>query len=701
MPQCFFRKYCVTNVFSARKTLFVSSLVSAFLGAFLLFLVQPLLSKLILPWFGGNQSVWIVSMLFYQVMLLAGYAYAHLLTKYVPSKVTLFLHLVLVLASLIFLPILPNESWKAVSATAPTSSVLLLLVSTVGLPYLVLGSTAPLLQVWLARTAFSNPYQLYAVSNAASVGALLSFPFFFEPNLSGADQVFWWSRIFVVYLALLLLAGLSFRRASQEIHLGATPNSAAHKQVPFKFFVFWCGLSFLGVLLLLSISSAITQDIAVVPLFWVIPLSLYLLSFVLCFGKSNWYRRTIYGYLFILALLFWAGLQSVGASAPLLVQLAIYSFLLFAGCMVCHGELVRLKPENHHLTSFYLFIAFGGALGGVFAGVLAPLLFSSLLEFYFAIFAVLALTCYFICFQDTSLLDGRFWLEGRFLVLVGITLFGLTLYLNNFLQPKKIIHQNRNFFGAIKVVPQETDSDERKHYVLYNGRISHGVQFLAPDRKNLPTSYYAPTSGVGLLLKSLPQDSPLRLGVIGLGVGTLAAYAKPGDYVRFYEINPEVEKVAKEYFSYLVDSQAKVDVVLGDARLSLENEPSQKFDVLVVDAFTGDAIPVHLLTREALRVYLKHLKPKGIIAFHITNIHLDLRYVVYGLAQEHQLITLLIKGARNDQTLTFSSTWILASRDGDALASEKLQQASEKERLPSRDVRVWTDDYSNLLQVLK
>ena len=693
------------NLESARKPskLFSAlTLVNAFLGAFLLFLVQPLIAKIILPWFGGNQSVWILSMLFFQVALVAGYAYAFLISRYLSPKIAAGVHILFLSAALIFLPIIPGDFWKASASFNPGRSILGLLAATVGIPYLLLSSTSPLLQVWLARAGFAKPYRLYSLSNLASFLALLIFPLAIEIWLPGTGQAIGWSWIFVLFVLAFFATALMQTRLPKA-RLVNSPTSDSGHFFGWKKILLWISLSAVGSTLMLATTTAMSQDVASFPLLWILPLALYLVTFILAFDSPRRYPRIAYGVLFVFALFTWAMLSQTGSAAPLPFQVLVYSFLLFVGCMICHGELARQKPANEQLAGFYFWMSLGGALGGVFVGLIAPLVFSGNAEMQLSVLAVSLIAFYFIIWQNGELRKAPLWSGGKFIAVVSLLVFVIALYFNSssLSNSRRVIYQTRGFYGILSVV-DGGGGDSKNHYrSLFNGRINHGDQFIGTALSRKATTYYGEGSGVKLIIDSLSSRPNLRIGVVGLGTGTIAALGRTGDYLRFYELNSQVVEIAKKYFSYLSDSQAATDVVLGDARISLENEIAQQFDVLAVDAFSGDAIPAHLLTKEAMAVYLRHVKPDGVVAFHITNIHLDLRPVVYALAEEFGLEKTLITAKSDIPAHLYSNTWILLSKSGAVLENPAISAAAEKTDWKSLTPRLWTDDYSNLLQILK
>jgi hypothetical protein len=676
-----------------------------------LFQVQPLIAKIILPWFGGAAAVWTISLLFFQAVLLLGYLYAHLLTKISHPATQAVIHTTILAVSVLVLPILPKSSWKPSGFGDPSLHILLLLAVTVGLPYFLLASTSPLLQAWYSQSREgASIYRFYALSNIGSILALLSYPILVEPRLSNALQARSWSFAYVGVAILCAMIGFMPRAASihrAEIEVVPPPSGSMQ--------LLWVALPACASALLLSITSHISQNIAAVPFIWIVPLSIYLVSFILCFDGRGWYRRYFFLRVLGLALASMAyALSPAFEGFPFKFQIVLFCVALFACCMFCHGELVRLKPHVLHLTRFYLMISLGGALGAVFVALLAPHLFNWYYEFEIALGACGVLVPVVNHRDPESPFYKARW-QPAWLVVVGLVI-ALIASLSftareQSLTAKLIV---RNFYGVLRVVDaigpnvvlvsgnaeQPLDGDLR-YRTLKNGTIDHGLQFLAPNRRRLPTTYYGPGSGVGVALLAAMEKGPLRVGVIGLGAGTLAAYGRAGDRYTFYEINPLDVQIAHQQFTFLRDSGATIDIVPGDARLSLENEFSQHFDVLVVDAFSGDSIPVHLLTREAFELYFRQLKPEGVLAVHTSNQFLDLTSVVSAAAAALNSEAVIVNfNVGDNHSGTFPASWILVGSQGSFIAKEQIEKAG-KILSPPRANRLWTDEYSSLFRILK
>jgi len=660
------------------------------LSSLLLFLVQPLIARLILPWFGGGAAVWTTCMLFFQTLLLAGYAYAHASNARLAPRPQAILHVALLAAAAATLPIAPAEAWKPEGDDEPITAILLLLAVAVGLPYFVLSATSPLVQAWFARERpGANPYRLFALSNVASLAALIGYPLLVEPRLTNGEQVSGWSWLFALFA--LGCAWLAWRAGGLR---GAAPAAPAEAPPPARRdYVHWLALSAAGSAMLLAVTNHLTQNVAAIPLLWLAPLTLYLVTFILAF-EGGFYRSELFWSVCLVWLMGMAWLLvDHDYQFDLPVQLGMYLSGLFVTCLFCHGELYRLRPAPRHLTAFYLTIAAGGALGGVAVAVVAPLAFNGYYELGLTMIAVA-----FLASLRCATLNPVARNMGL-AVLMAVT--GATLY-DALRFQKDVRLASRNFYGVLRVKEYGAPGDTNHMRRLLHGVIMHGEQFLHPDFRGMVTTYYQHSSGVGAaLLARRGRPGAMHVGVIGLGTGTLAAYGRKGDRFRFYEINPRVVDLAGREFAYLADSEAEIEMALGDARLSLEREPPQDFDILAVDAFSSDAIPVHLITKEALALYLRHVKPDGIVAFHVSNRFLDLVPVVARLATENQAHAVLVaEGADEDDSRTHSD-WVLVSRDARALKAKEIEEAGAEPAEDRPELRTWTDDYSNLVHILK
>jgi len=664
-----------------------------FVSAFLLFLVQPVMAKQILPWFGGSAAVWTTCLVFFQAVLLLGYAYADGVVRSLSMKAQVRLHTVLLALSCLVLPIVPGAQWKPLGTENPTLLILGLLAATIGLPYFLLSTTSPLLQAWFARRfPGRSPYRLFALSNLASMLALVGYPFLLEPWVPTRAQSLGWSAAYVVFVLLCMGCGWLSSRASSSlprVATGATSDAGPPPTLGRQ--LLWGTLAATSSFLLLAVSNHICQNISAIPLLWVLPLSIYLITFILCFEGRGWYQRDLFAAMLAAALgvMGWT-LADRSLTHDLRLQIGVFCAGLFIACMFCHGELARLKPAPRYLTRFYLMISAGGAVGAALVGLLAPVVLPAYFELGFGLAACAALLL----------------VQMRKNHVVFVTLSGLSL-LFTLGATAWSIHEfydstllaTRNFYGVLRVQEFGEDTASR-HRSLIHGTILHGTQYLLPEFTHRPTTYYTPTSGIGRAIESLhPSITPLRIGVIGLGTGTLAVYGSKGDIYRFYDINPAVIGIANRDFSYIRDSDATVQTSLGDARLSLEREKPQGFDVLAIDAFSSDAIPVHLLTSEALEIYRRHVKPGGIIAFHVTNRFLNLIPVVQRLAEAQHLFAVLVSDD-GDDSMASRSDWVLLSDNAASL--EVPQIASAVSPIEARpDWSVWTDDFNNIVQVIK
>ncbi len=684
-----------------------------FTSAFLLFEIEPMIAKMIVPWFGGSASVWTCCLLFFQILLLAGYLYAHWLTTRFGAKSQGKIHLGLLFLSLFILPAIPRSSWKPSGIQDPTLRILFLLGATVGLPFFLLASTSPLLQSWYARgRKGSNPYPLFALSNLGSMLALVSYPVLVEPKISTRHQAIGWS---MAYAAAAVLCGLTALRSSRFEDTSQEPLDRPPDNPPtVGVRVLWIAFPACASALLLAITSHLSQNVAAIPLLWVILLALYLLTFVLCFEGHAWYRRNLFLRLLALALGAMAyALAPQYVNIPPVVLIPVFSAGLFICSMVCHGELARLKPSAEHLTFFYLMISLGGAAGGVFVALIAPRIFADYYELPIALIAC-AVLLLMALYRDreTAFYHFRSWrawlLAMALVVALSVSLFtsergkwfGARLMVRNFygvLRVSDFVAPQVVFLQGAELNPADDGPQGRE---LFNGTIKHGVQFLAPARRRLPTTYYGLNSGAGLALSLKARRGAVRVGIIGLGVGTLAAYGRQGDEYSFYEINPLVIELAHTQFTFLQDSPARISVIPGDARLSLERQTPQGFDVLAVDAFSGDAIPVHLLTREAFALYFRHLKPDGVLAVHISNKYIDLAPVVAKEAAQLGRPAVEVYSAGDDRKAILRARWVLITSDHVFLAQPETRQAGRLVAIAS-GFPLWTDDYSSLLRLLK
>jgi len=740
--------------------------LAVFLSAFLLFQVQFIAAKRLLPWFGGAPAVWTTCMLFFQVLLLGGYAYAHLTGRLGPRRQRAF-HVALVTLSVLVLAgrlavgapaILPGPDARPADPGSPVRHILALLLASVGLPYFVLAATGPLLQSWRAGSRpGESPYRLYAWSNLGSLLGLVAYPFLVEPLLSLRGQAAAWAAAYGLFAAAV--AGAAVLQPRRDIGAGPVAAETAHRPASpsASLRALWFSLAAGPSVLLLAVTNQMCQEVAVVPLLWMLPLALYLVTLVVTFESDRAYHRGFWSAAFAGSAAAACAVVARGPSAGVPLQVAVLAAVLLAGGMACHGELSRLKPAAAALTSFYLAVAAGGAAGGVFVALVAPRVFRAYWEFPLGVVACAVLVWIALAHDKTSpfyrgpaggaavalglaLLSSALALpEGKARpigvvaciaavllmaaaaravpaglmargclalawVLIGSQLAGQAL--------ASVVNArwvDRNFYGVLRVDERTADRSGQRYLALKHGQITHGVQYRDAALRREPTAYFGRDSGIGRVLRALRDRAtggPLRVAVVGLGVGTLAAYAEPGDDLRFYEINPAVIEVAGRgagFFGYLSDTRAALQIIPGDARLSLEREASagrgHALDLLAVDAFNSDAIPVHLLTREAVGVYLRHLAPNGVLALHLSNRFLDLRPVALSLARDRGLAWTSVSTVPTAE-LEFPSVWGVLSRDPALLDAPVLRDVSERGGATAPGP-LWTDDHSDLLRALR
>lgn len=702
---------------------FISAL-SIFLGAFLVFLVQPIMGKTILPWFGGSPAVWTTCMLFFQVLLLGGYFYAAVMVRFLKPYHQIVVHVVLLTLSLLLLPITPSVAWKPQDGNYPTWRILMMLIASVGGPYFLLSATSPLIQVWFAHVLPSrSPYRLYTLSNIGSLGALLMYPFIIEPNLSSIQQGALWSAIFVAMtVATWWMVAVFWRSNTKLLDAGSEKiemRTEGTKQPTKLDRILWFAFPTLASMMLLAVTNHVCQDVAVIPFLWIAPLALYLISLIICFDNDAWYLPRwfalggVLSILLVCDLSFLEFLQLTNNKPAadqfwsffhhdIRAKIAVYFAAFFMICMICHGETVRRRPASARLTEFYLSVAAGGALGGVIVAVACPYLFSSFAEFKIGIvlsgFAALGVLWHDGKQRWFGQLTGlvRSMVYVAIVALAFVMVGAQSLSMDHF----QSIVQLRNFYGVLAVREWTPESTDRRGRMLYHGAILHGFQFASEAKSKTPTTYYTENSGVGRTLKALRRDRKNHVGVVGLGIGTLAAYGQAGDRYRFYEINPNMIELARSPYTFLSNSRADITIISGDARLSLEREEPQNFDCLVLDAFSGDAIPIHLLTRECMELYLHHLNPNGVIAIHVSNQFVDLVSVVSRQAAACGLEKVMIVSGDASFPDVSPSDWILLARDPSFFEEPEIR--SVKKYIEVNDtLPIWTDQYNNLFQTLR
>lgn len=724
-----------------------------FTSSALLFSVEPMIAKMILPLLGGTPAVWNTCMVFYQLVLLAGYLYAHLIARLLSRRRQIMLHAAVVALSVISLPIILATVDPPPTSTSPIPWLIGVLVRTAGAPLFVISSTAPLFQRWFAAVSDRNPYPLYAASNAGSILALIGYPGFLERTLTLNRQSALWS---VGYAAFIVLAVICTARLWRRPDRDAAASRSADTTPPPSRTTKarWIVLAVVPSSLMLGVTTFLTTDIAAAPFLWILPLGLYLLTFVLVFAARPIVAHERMVRLLPLFVLPLVSLSIFDTQLPPIVQIALHLTMFFLASMVCHGELARNKPHSDHLTTFYLCLAVGGVIGGIFNAIVAPLVFNTVVEY--PLMIVLACMMRPTRHAGASLLADlaaatllgaatlavMFAFKGgesksaiallavfvvpaavcfsfrrrprRFALGVAALIVASSLYMSAF---ERVVYRGRSFFSVHRVT-LDPRSDFR---LLVHGGIVHGAQSLHPERKGEATTYFHRAGPMGQLFDALAakahEDAPSasgrdalsasrRVGVVGLGIGTLAAYSRPGEQWTFFEIDPAVADVARDarYFTFLRDARAPIEIVLGDARLSLARVPDGHFDLLVLDAFSSDAIPVHLLTREAFRLYVGKLSPNGVLAFHISNRYVELKPLLGDVAASAGLVAL----GQDDLRVTpdemasgkFPSRWLVMARrrsDLGCLASDPRWQVVTPRSTPI----VWSDDFSNLLSVFK
>lgn len=707
--------------------------ITVFLSAFLLFLIQPMIGKFLLPWFGGTPTVWSTILLFSQVVLTVGYAYAYLLLGKLRSRWQGVVQLALLGISLAMLllatfawpsPLTPDASWRPLSSDQPLWDILRILAVVIGVQFLLLAANSTLMQAWFHRDyPEPTPYRLYALSNTGSLLALISYPILFEPNLTLRAQAYFWTIGYVLFAGTsVYLSVRTYRRVQTESVSKRTAAEGGERPAK-SLYLLWIGLAGCATILLVSMTSQITQEVAVVPFLWVLPLSIYLLTFILAFAGGKLYSRNVYLVAFFVVAIGSRMLLNV-PSANVGVQILVFSLLLFIGCMLCHNELYKLRPDASYLPSFYLMVAFGGAIGGIFVTLIAPLLFSTgFWELQWGLILVAILMVIIIQREPGRPIRKRRkkgkegvkeTKSGRKFkpVVIGLAVIILlqTIYVVYYMREVSAETElaMRNFYGILRVWELNEDRPELLANQLAHGKTAHGFQFENDEFRALTTTYYTPESGVGVAITNHPlRGRGLRVGGLGLGVGIIGAYGLENDVYRFYEVNPDVIKIAEGeggFFSFLEDSEADIEVIQGDARVALEEEllsdGSQDFDLLVIDTFSGDTIPLHLLTKEAFEIYLAHLNEGGIMAINVSNRLFDLPVAIFKLAEAFDLNAALLE-SKGDGIQSYDSVWMLLTSDPVFLQLPFVASRTVESPPVEEDFRLWTDDFSNLFQILK
>lgn len=687
--------------------------VTIFLSAFLLFQVQPIIARFVLPWFGGTAAVWTTCMMFFQFFLLIGYSYAHLLRSNFSPRMTWLIHTIVMAAAACFAQIVPAETLMPTGDENLNVAVVTVLTIAIGFPFFVLSSTGPLIQAWQSIShPQRSPYRLYALSNLGSMLALLSYPFLVERFLPLAQQARIWSIGFLLFTGLCCWSGWQTVRlhswdgdASTKKKEASPTRTGSPEKLGFVLPFVWMLLSMTASVMLLATTNLMCQEVASVPFLWILPLSLYLLSFIVCFDRPAMYRRRIFSPMLVVSTIVAILVFHLNVFAGLLLQVAALATVCFAVSMTCHGELERLKPAAKDLTRFYLLIAVGGSLGGIFTAVFAPHLFSGFYEFHIALLICLLVPAVVLIRgrRDASSTVSRLaiWSFG-FAVMLAATIVGCSLLY--FLDPgyhPGLVYRARNEYGLVSVV------DRKDRRVFINGRIEHGGQLSDPELALQPSAYYVRGSGVSISIESFREflresdlERGLRVGILGLGAGGMVTWSEEGDEFVFYEINPLVEHIARNYFSYLSDGNAQTEVILGDGRIQLQRnaeKDGQRFDLIFMDAFASDSIPIHLITSEAFDVYCRNLTEDGVLVAHITNRFVDLRPVIYQAAIDRGMTPLLIDFESTEEN--HHTRWVLMTKNDFVLNSDLVQQHINPWPDGMPDVR-WTDDYASLAALL-
>ncbi|MCF3652169.1 fused MFS/spermidine synthase [Synoicihabitans lomoniglobus] len=738
--------------------------VAIFLGAFLLFLVQPIMGRYLLPEFGGSPSVWTTCLLFFQTALLVGYAYAHVLTKYLAARHQVAVHLGLLMGAFLWLPPMPDAIDPGDASTSPIGQVLRLLITHVGLPFVLLAATGPLVQRWFSDTfPHRSPYRLYALSNVGSLLALVAYPFVIETTLTRAHQAWGWAIGFVGFTVVCFWCGRT-RRATGGV-AEVAPVAEATPPPTIRQMAHWLVWAGLATGLLAATTETLTLDIAAVPFLWLAPITVYLLTFVVTFGRAHGYRPVLLAGAMLVAAAVSLDLRVFGTRASFGQLLGGHLTALAVAGLICHGELFRSRPQPRYLTLFYLTISAGGALGTLIVAVLSPywfdhnidlpLLWSALIlcvgreilrtrdrqrAVAWGIGQLLALAM--VPLLRTGAFDhlgqhvltwfvAQRWKLGLVVVVIifavgdhrhgwvrtwqrrtswGVAVLGLWLifhYLGSALQPAPdTVAVRRGFHGTVTVTDYPT-TDPRAHArFMAHGNTTHGIQLTHADFVDYPTSYYHPDSGIGRALSRSNQNVGRNICVVGLGVGTIASYGMPGDRIRFYEIDPHVVELAERHFQFLARSQAEIEIVVGDGRQLIEREnrarSSPRFDILVLDAFSSDAVPMHLLTTEAFESYLDRLAPAGVLVFNISNRLVDLRPVLEGHARAHDMfLAHIIHYPASDDWWDFASQWIILARERGTLDVDAITRATGIASPETLHGPRWTDDFASLWSVLR
>lgn len=662
--------------------------ISIFISATLVFLIQPIVSKSILPHFGGGVSVWIACMLYFQFNLFVGYLYAHLLTHFLPKNLQIIIHVLLIIASFFMLKMSFNEF--TIAGDNQTLNIFAILFKSIFLPCMLVSASSPLLQYWYHLSKHSDyPYWFYSVSNIGSMLGLLGYPFLIELVLPMSTQKSLWVGAYFMYVMMcftcLWILFKSKQDHIQDEHLASKIN--------YLNFIKWVGYSFLGCVILLAVTLIITNEVFNLPLIWLLPLALYLTTFIWVFSSSKRFDPFLWKGLFVFFCMAFVYFQVVTKSTGFLSVINLL-LLMFSACMICHGQLKNLRPNNQQAPIFYLAMSAGGLLGGIMVNLAAPIVFNALWEFYLAI--VFLLLYLLFCNKTRS----NFYLRAFDAVLITCTImFGYYIYHSEW--GTSYDYKHRNFYGIVKIYNQVTP-DDKKYKIFKHGLTIHGVQVISPQVKNVPNTYFHRDSGLGLMMQYMRKREPaMRVGVAGLGVGTIAAWGRKSDQFTFYEIDQDIVTMANDYFSYLSDSLGEMVIKHGDARLLLQQELNEKrepaYDVLILDAFSGDAPPFHLLTKEALELYLARLQPNGAIAYHISSRYFNFSPIIHAIAKAKGLNVMVLHVPGESKHSNSTSQWAIITRDQDCLDWMMANKAEKATVLTRTTSMLWTDEYNTLL----
>jgi SAM-dependent methyltransferase len=730
---------------SETRTLVAFFVPTIFLGAFLLFCCEPMVGKMMLPLLGGAASVWITCLLFFQLMLLAGYGYAHALERYAKVRTQILIHALLMLVAVLFLPIRFAVHPDASVSAHPTLWLLLMLVRSLGLPFCVVSTTAPLLQNWLSKTRTTSardPYFLYAISNAGSLLALLSYPVWIEPRWGVHLQSSGWAIGYGILLIFVITGGAILWSHLQESPNSSAPTLEAASQASWNNRLFWLAASFVPSALMLAVTNHMLLNLASVPFLWVMPLALYLITFMIAFARRFHLSERMLSAILPIILLVLFPLVAVARpvqSKTLLFLLGAHMLVLFAGALLCHTALAARRPDTSQLTDFYLWIAIGGALGGIFIAVIAPFVFSTVIEYpllvatialfrrtreekinwgdfaYPAVVGLLAAgTWYLLKWTSVDILGDlksslsvdavlvliaylaqkRRW---RFALTVAVLIAGYRIGLPKLIDDdEELLHVDRDFFGVKRVV-FDLDSNERK---LMHGDTLHGVESLDPTLSGKPLSYYHETGPVGDIMKMINSRPNQHVGVVGLGTGSMAGWGGASRHITFFDIDPQVYPIAYNFFTFLRRCANNCNVVIGDGRLSIERAPDNEFDVLMLDAFSSDSIPAHLVSREAVQTYLKKLKPDGLILFHVSNRYMNVEGLASSVLIDAGLKGLVRYDDSEDDPGKAASDYVVAARNKSDFGELNDNDNWTEVQRPS-GIQPWTDDYSNMMAIVR